>query len=70
MKWDWHRFAVKMTSRKFWLSVVGFVTPLLIFLNVEMSTVESVSTLIMSFGTLVAYIIGEGFADGKKDKED
>lgn len=59
-KIDWAR---KLTSRKFWAAVVGFATPLMAILNVSDSTAVQVTALIMSGGTLIAYIVGEGIAD-------
>lgn len=59
-KIDWAR---KLTSRKFWAAVVGFATPLMAMLNVSDSTAVQVTALIMSGGTLIAYIVGEGIAD-------
>lgn len=57
---DWKR---KLTSRKFWLAVIGFVTAILIFFNVDKGTIEQVAALIMAGATVIAYIIGEGLAD-------
>lgn len=59
-KIDWKR---KLTSRKFWMAVVGFVTPLMTMLQVSESTAVQVTALIMSGGTLIAYILGEGLTD-------
>lgn len=56
----------KLTSRKFWAAVVGFVTPLLIAFGVAENDVAEVSSIIMSGATLIAYIIGEGLVDAKK----
>ena len=68
-KIDWKR---KLTSRKFWMAVVGFVTPLMTMMNVSDSTAVQVTALIMAGGTLIAYIIGEGMTDAanlnSKDK--
>lgn len=60
MKIDWKR---KLTSRKFWSAIVGFITPLLIAFNVSSDTATQVTSIIMSGGALIAYIIGEGLAD-------
>lgn len=60
MKIDWKR---KLTSRKFWMAVAGFVTGVVVFVNSPTSSPEAITSLIMSTGTLVAYIIGEGLAD-------
>lgn len=57
---DWKR---KLTSRKFWLAVVAFVTGLMVAFKVDAETVESVGGIIMSGAAVVAYIIGEGLAD-------
>lgn len=57
---DWKR---KLTSRKFWLAIIGFVTAILIFFNVDKGTVEQLATIIMAGATVIGYIIGEGLAD-------
>ena len=59
MKIDWKR---KLTSRKLWLAVAGFVSGLLIAFGRQDIT-ETVTGLIMSGASVVAYIIGEGLAD-------
>ncbi|MDE6015089.1 MAG: hypothetical protein K2H41_05250 [Acetatifactor sp.] len=59
-KIDWTR---KLTSRKFWVAVVGFATSLMAMMQVSDSTAVQVTALIMAGGTLIAYIIGEGMAD-------
>lgn len=59
-KIDWTR---KLTSRKFWMAIVGFVTPIMTMLQVSESTAVQVTALIMAGGTLIAYIIGEGLTD-------
>ena len=58
----------KLTSRKFWAAVVGFITPILIVFNVPDLTIEQVTAIITSCGTLIAYIIGEGLVDANRDK--
>lgn len=59
-KIDWKR---KLTSRKFWAAVVGFVTALLIGFGMGESDVAQVTSIIMAGATLIAYIIGEGLVD-------
>lgn len=59
-KIDWVR---KLTSRKFWVAVVGFVTPTLLAFGVSDSAVTQVAGIIVAGGTLIAYIIGEGLVD-------
>lgn len=57
---DWKR---KLTSRKFWLAVVGLVSGLLVAFKIDAETVETISGVIMAAASVIAYIIGEGLAD-------
>lgn len=59
-KIDWVR---KLTSRKFWAAVIGFVTPVMTLAQVPENTAVQVTAIIMAGGTLIAYIIGEGLTD-------
>ena len=60
MKIDWLR---KLTSRKFWVALVGFITALLVAFNVDAGSIEQITSIIMSFASLIAYIVAEGFVD-------
>ena len=60
MKIDWKR---KLTSRKLWLAVAGFVTGLILALNGSAEVAETVSGCIMSGASVIAYIVGEGLTD-------
>ena len=60
MKIDWKR---KLTSRKLWAALAGFVSMLLVACGKDANTAETVAALIMAGASLVAYIIGEGLAD-------
>lgn len=53
----------KLTSRKFWAAIVGFVTGLLIYLGKSEAETTQIGALIMSAASVVAYIVGEGLAD-------
>ncbi len=64
MKTDWRS---KLTSRKFWAAVAGFVAPLLLAFGVSESVVSEVTGIIMSGSTVIAYIIAEGMVDSVKD---
>ena len=55
----------KLTSRKFWVAVVGLVSGLLLAFKVDANTVENVSGIIMALASVVAYIIGEGLVDAE-----
>lgn len=63
---DWKK---KLTSRKFWLAIVGFVTPLLLAFGVAETDVNQVTAIIMAGADVVAYLIAEGLADSANAKE-
>ncbi|NLY09010.1 MAG: hypothetical protein GXZ11_03795 [Tissierellia bacterium] len=56
----------KLSSRKFWVALIGLTTAVLAMVKMEASSIEQISTIIMSFGTLIAYVIAEGFIDAKR----
>lgn len=62
MKIDW---AKKLTSRKFWCALIGFITALLITFNADPESIEKITGIIMSGATLIAYILAEGFIDAQ-----
>lgn len=65
---DWAR---KLTSRKLWLAVAGFVSGLILAFNGSTEVAETVSGCIMAGASVVAYIVGEGLADASHtDKTD
>lgn len=57
---DWK---AKLTSRKFWMAIVGFVSGILLAFKVDAQTVETISGVVMAGAAVIAYIIGEGMAD-------
>ena len=63
-KTDWKR---KLTSRKFWAAVAGFIAPLLLTFGAFDSSAAQITALIMSGGSLIAYILGEGMVDAGRD---
>lgn len=67
MKIDWKR---KLTSRKFWMAIITFVTLLLMFFHVEQATANQVAEIIMAGAVVIGYIVGEGLADGNNKKEE
>lgn len=60
MKIDWIK---KLSSRRFWLCVIGFVSALLIAFNVGQNTISQITAIISAFGTLVIYILSESAVD-------
>lgn len=53
----------KLTSRKFWVALIGFITPILVMNKVPQETITQVTSIIMAGATLIAYILAEGFTD-------
>lgn len=71
-KIDWIR---KLTSRKLWTAVAGFVSMMIVATGGAESTATQVTALIMAGASVVAYIIGEGLTDSSRivsedEKED
>jgi uncharacterized membrane protein len=65
MKINWKQ---KLTSRKFWAAIIGFVTAILVAFGVNDLTIEQIVALITAASTLIAYIIGEGMVDAARLK--
>ena len=55
----------KLTSRKLWAAVAGFVSMLMVYRGAPEQSAESVAALIMAGASVVAYILGEGLADSQ-----
>ena len=53
----------KLTSRKFWMAVVAFITPLLLSFGLSENTVTQIVAIIMAGADVLAYIIAEGTVD-------
>ena len=60
---DWKK---KLTSRKFWMAVVGFITPLLLAFGVAEDTATQVTGIIMAGADVLGYILAEGLVDAKQ----
>lgn len=59
----------KLTSRKFWTAVIGFVTAIMMALNIDSLTIEQVTAIISASAILIAYILGEGMVDAARIKD-
>jgi len=53
----------KLTSRKFWMAIIGFVTAILTMFNIPEPTIQQAVMLLGAISTLIAYIIGQGLVD-------
>lgn len=63
---DWKK---KLTSRKFWMALIAFITPLLLAFGVAEAEVTQVVAIIMAGADVLAYIIAEGLVDANKPAE-
>ena len=66
MKIDWKR---KLTSRKLWVAIAGFVAGLIVLGNGTQETADKISGSILSGAVVVGYIIGEGLTDAAHKKD-
>lgn len=57
---DWKH---KLTSRKFWAAIAGFVSMLIVFFGGAQELATQVTSLIMAGASVIAYILAEGFVD-------
>lgn len=62
-KIDW---VTKLSSRKFWAAVTGFLTAILTIFEVDNLTIEQLTGLVSALAVLIAYIIGEGLVDSAR----
>lgn len=63
MKINWKQ---KLTSRKFWAALTGFITAIMMVLKIDSITQEQVIGLIGAISVLIAYIVGEGLVDASR----
>ena len=59
---DWKR---KLTSRKLWMAIAGFVSMLMVFFGSSEAEGAQITALIMAGASVIAYIIGEGLVDAQ-----
>ena len=64
---DW---AAKLTSRKFWMALCGFIGGVLMAFRLDERTVTQITGIIMAGASVLAYIFGEAWADAAGAKED
>ena len=60
-------WAQKLTSRKLWMAVAGLLTGVLLALKVDDNLVVQIGGAVMSFGSVIAYIVGEGLVDAARN---
>lgn len=67
MKIDWVR---KLTSRKLWVAIAGFVSGLIVVFGGTESTAATVSGCILQGAAIIGYLFAEGLADASNVKSD
>lgn len=60
----------KLTSRKMWMSIISFVSAILIFYNCPEQEANQICAIIMAGAVAVSYIIGEGMTDADHKDDD
>lgn len=68
-KVTWNIVARKLTSRKLWVAVAGFVSGVMIYRGASESEAAQISALILQGASVLAYCIGEGLADAGNKTE-
>lgn len=53
----------KLTSRKLWVAIAGFVAGLVVALDGDSETAETISALILQGASVLGYLLAEGLAD-------
>lgn len=62
---DW---VAKLSSRKFWALLIGFITPLLLAFGFAQSDITQVAAIVAAMGAIVAYIFGESKVDASREQ--
>jgi hypothetical protein len=63
MKFSWDVFFIKITSRKFWVALVGLATAILAYFKADTNTIVQVTAIITALGTVIGYLIANGLSD-------
>ena len=66
MKIDWKR---KLSSRKLWIAVAGFVSGLILAFGGAESTASTVSGCILQGASVIGYLLAEGLTDAEGVKK-
>ena len=58
---------LKLTSRKLWVALAGFVAGLIVMFGGSQDTADKISGSILSGAAVIGYVLGEGLADSNKE---
>lgn len=67
MRIDWKR---KLSSRKLWALIAGFVSSLLVAFNINDNTIVQVTGVISAFGSVAVYVLAEASVDKARLKNE
>ena len=62
---DWK---TKLSSRKFWVSLAGFVVPLLLAFGFSDNIATQVAAIIIGGGNIMSFVLGESYVDSSRIK--
>ena len=65
MKIDWKR---KLSSRKFWAALIGFITAILVAINFTEAEIAQITAIVSAFAILIIYILTEGKIDAIREE--
>jgi hypothetical protein len=57
----------KLTSRKLWVAVAGFVSGLIVAFDGDAETAETIAGLILQGAAVLGYLLAEGLADANHE---
>lgn len=66
MKINWKQ---KLSSRKFWAGVIGWLTSLLAAFNITENATAQIIIIVSGIGSLCVYMLAEGIADKARVSE-
>lgn len=64
MKIDWK---AKLSSRKFWVAVIGLVTSIMMIFGAGENDASKIAAAITALGSVVSYILGESIVDAGRN---
>lgn len=59
----------KLSSRKFWALLAGFIGSMLVVFNVGDNDIAQVTAVITAFGSVAVYMLAEASVDKSKQNE-
>lgn len=67
---DWMDWKRKLTSRKFWMALAGFITSILVVFAADEGTITKVVGVITSASVVCAYLFAEAKTDAEGGRND